>query len=304
MFNSSIFDIAFGLVSIFLAISLFTSALTEGLSTIIGLRAKTLLNGMKQLLNDKDLNGLTHALYNHALFNPLADGKREEGVTPKVKPSYVEPRHFALALIDTIENAGDTQVKLSEGIDAIEDPQIKATLQALDKRANGDITVFRDQLAGWFDSAMNRLSGSYKRWTKLISFIIALGVAALLNVDVIHVADTLWEHQPVAEQLAKIKMPDKGDGTEGSQALAVLHEIEGAGPLLGWTNFEKDPRRHDPTRFILMLTGWLIAAGAALFGAPFWFDVLQNFVQLRGTGQPPRTQSGAPPAQANASSGQ
>jgi hypothetical protein len=35
-----------------------------------------------------------------------------------------------------------------------------------------------------------------------------------------------------------------------------------------------------------MLMGWLIAAGAALFGAPFWFDVLQRFVQLRGTGRP------------------
>jgi hypothetical protein len=36
-----------------------------------------------------------------------------------------------------------------------------------------------------------------------------------------------------------------------------------------------------------MLLGWIIAAGAALFGAPFWFDVLQRFVQLRGTGRPP-----------------
>jgi hypothetical protein len=61
MFNSTIFDIAFGLISEFLAISLFTSALTEAVSTIIGLRARTLLTGMKQLLNDpKFHSGPTH----------------------------------------------------------------------------------------------------------------------------------------------------------------------------------------------------------------------------------------------------
>ena len=48
MFNSTIFDVVFGLVSVFLAISLFTSALTEAVSSIINLRARTLLNGIKQ----------------------------------------------------------------------------------------------------------------------------------------------------------------------------------------------------------------------------------------------------------------
>jgi hypothetical protein len=47
MFNSTIFDLAFGLVCVFLAVSLLTSALS--------LRAKTLLSGIKQLLNDQKL---------------------------------------------------------------------------------------------------------------------------------------------------------------------------------------------------------------------------------------------------------
>jgi hypothetical protein len=55
MFNSTIFDLAFGLVCVFLAVSLLTSALTEALSTALSLRAKTLLSGIKQLLNDQKL---------------------------------------------------------------------------------------------------------------------------------------------------------------------------------------------------------------------------------------------------------
>jgi hypothetical protein len=33
-----------------------------------------------------------------------------------------------------------------------------------------------------------------------------------------------------------------------------------------------------------MIVGWLLTASATLFGAPFWFDLLQNVTNLRGTG--------------------
>jgi hypothetical protein len=39
-------------------------------------------------------------------------------------------------------------------------------------------------------------------------------------------------------------------------------------------------------------TSWIIVAGSALFGASFWFDILQRLTNLRGTGLVPerRTQ--------------
>ncbi len=33
-----------------------------------------------------------------------------------------------------------------------------------------------------------------------------------------------------------------------------------------------------------MIVGRLLTASAALFGAPFWFDLLQNVTNLHGTG--------------------
>jgi hypothetical protein len=304
MFNSTIFDLAFGLVCVFLAVSLLTSALTEALSTALGLRANTLLTGIKQLLNDEDLTGMAHALYNHALFNPLSNGQTKSGALPSVKPSYAQPRQFALALIDTIHAAAGEDASLLDAINTVSDPQIKATLLALHKRANGEISTFTTLLAGWFDNAMSRLSGVYKRRIKLISFFIALAVAVLLNADPIHLADTLWERQPVAAQLARFPVPtalDKND--PGKEGLDLVTEIESVGPLLGWTGFQKDKRWIQTPKFVLMLLGWVIAAGAALFGAPFWFDVLQRFVQLRGTGRPPsESASAAIPAALSAGS--
>ena len=115
MFNSTIFDVVFGLVSVFLAVSLFTSAVTEGLSMLVGLRARTLLSGVKQLLNDPDFDGLARSLYNHALVNPLSDGQTEPGKTPSIKPSYIDPKQFALALVHTLKQAGDAAAKAEGG---------------------------------------------------------------------------------------------------------------------------------------------------------------------------------------------
>jgi hypothetical protein len=289
MFNSTIFDVVVGLVSVFLAMSLFTSALTEGVSTILNLRARTLLSGIKQLLNDPKFDGLALDLYNHALINPLSNGATNSGSTPSIKPSYIQPQHFALALIDTMQRTAGQAATLEQSIDKITDPQIKATLQTLYQRAEGKIELFREQVAQWFDSAMDRLTGVYKRWTKLISFLIALFVAALFNADPIHLVDTLWQRPPVAAQLAKLDLPTTIDPNHPeSEALPnFLRQIESAGPLLGWSGFAHDTRAHG-AGLALMLLGWLVAAGAALFGAPFWFDVLQRFVQLRGTGRSPR----------------
>jgi hypothetical protein len=44
---------------------------------------------------------------------------------------------------------------------------------------------------------------------------------------------------------------------------------------------------NNPGAALVKLLGWLMTALAALFGAPFWFDTLQRFVSLRGTGDPP-----------------
>jgi hypothetical protein len=316
MFSSTIFDVVFGLVSVFLAVSLFTSAVTEGLSTLVRLRARTLLSGVKQLLNDQQFEGLALSLYNHALVNPLSAGNTDPGKTPSIKPSYIEPDQFALAFVDILKQAGDTAAKaeaaaaaggtappadgaatpadevaslklsIETAIKKIGNQQIRATLTALYRKAGKDVDAFRDEIAAWFDAAMDRLSGVYSRYVKAISFVVALVLAGLLNADAIHVADTLWERPALAERLAKLDLPIVDKTHPETEATQLLKQIEGVAPLLEWNGFGNDERRHG-LGIAFMILGWVVVAGAALFGAPFWFDVLQRFVQLRGTGPSP-----------------
>jgi hypothetical protein len=297
------------------------------------------LSGIKQLVNDREFEGVALSLYNHALVNPLSAGDTKPKATPSVKPSYIEPDQFALAFVDILKQAGDAAAKAEAGaaataggtappadgaaqpasgtappadapaaapggaatpadeaaalklsiesaIEKIGDPQIQTTLATLYREAGKDMDAFRGEIAAWFDAAMDRVSGNYSRYVKAISFVVALILAGLLNADAIHVADTLWERPALAERLAKLELPIVDKTQPETEATQLLKQIEGVAPLLGWNGFGNDERRHG-AGIVLMILGWVVVAGAALFGAPFWFDVLQRFVQLRGTGPTP-----------------
>jgi hypothetical protein len=100
MFNSTVLDVAIGLVFTFLAISLAVSAIVEAVASAMKWRSSTLLSGIKDLLNDPNFSGLALGIYNHALVNPQDDGKAKQEKDLRYAPAYMEPRQFADALID------------------------------------------------------------------------------------------------------------------------------------------------------------------------------------------------------------
>ena len=272
MFNSTVLEVAIGLCFCFAAISLIASSVNEALASLLGLRAASLLRGIKELVNDPRFTGLAKQLYNHSLINPLLDGsveKKEDQLA--FKPSYIDARRFADAFIECLPNAPRTFGDLGGAIEKVDDRQLKVMLQGMYTRAGGQLDALRSELARWFDAGMNHVSGAYKRRAQLTSFCIAFALAGLLNVDTFRLFRVLWLHPDAVAKLATTR-----SAPEALTQLATLPSGwgEGAASLLSW---------HGP----VVIGGWLITASAALFGAPFWFDVLQRFVNLRGTGQKP-----------------
>ncbi len=62
-------------------------------------------------------------------------------------------------------------------------------LHGIIDRAKGDENAIRKELSAWFDNAMDRVSGAYKRSAQLWSFIFALVIAVALNISAIDVAN-------------------------------------------------------------------------------------------------------------------
>ena len=272
MLGSTVLEVAVGLTFCYATLALIVSTVQEALASAMGLRAHALLDGIKSMLNDPKFTGLARALYAHALVNPHDSGHAANQHALKAKPSYIEPAHFAIALVDVLQSVPGNYAQLGRDIDALADPQLRRALRGIYQRADGNITLFQDGLAGWFDSAMERVSGAYKRRSLLVSLLLSMLLAILFNIDSIHLFRALWQHPALAAQVVA------APGALEPRTLEALWALP-----IGWSGF---PPLLDQA-FLLQLAGWMLTASTALFGAPFWFDMLQRAMQLRGTGARP-----------------
>jgi hypothetical protein len=272
MFGSSVLELAIGLTFCYGTVALIVATVQEALAAAFRLRANTLLAGIKSMLNDPRFDALAQMVYAHPLVNPHSDGKVADERALVSRPSYIEPGYFAIALIDSILHVPGNFARLGADIDAVSDPQVRRALQGLYARAGGDLEQFQRLIAGWFDNAMQRLSGSYKRRQLLISFLISLLLAILFNIDSIALFRTLWQQPQLAAHITA------APGALDAEALRQLWALP-----IGWSAF---PPVLD-TAFALQAAGWIVTASTTLFGAPFWFDLLQRAVQLRSTGTRP-----------------
>jgi len=210
-------------------------------------------------------------VYAHPLVNPHADGTEGGERDLRSRPSYIEPAHFAIALVDSLWHVPGDFLQLADAIAAVPDPQLRRALQGMYGRAR-DLQTFQNMVAGWFDNAMARMSGTYKRRQLLVSLLIALLLAILFNIDSIHLFRTLWQQPALAAHLHDAPAALDPAALDALMALPI-----------GWTHFPPVAG----AAFMLQVAGWIVTASTALFGAPFWFDLMQRVVHMRAAGAKP-----------------
>jgi len=273
MLNSTVLEVAIGLVFCYASVALITSSIYEAIASWLNLRSKNLLTGIKAMLNSDTPAGNTLILkiYNNALAHPTGSGAATTLAELKNTPSHIDANHFAIALIDAIQSAPNDFAQLGKDIDALPDSQLRQVLQGVYSRADGKAAQLTAELSTWFDSTMDSVSTAYKQQAHTWCFVIALVFAGVFNVDSIHLFSTLWQHPTL---IAQISIP-----TATPDSIASLKNLNDL--PIGWqTGLE---------RFTIL--GWLITATSALLGAPFWFNLLKQLVRLRAPVQknPPQT---------------
>jgi len=268
MFGSTVLEVVIGMAFCYGSLALVVTTLQEALSAVFRLRAGMLRACIKCMLSDPQFTRTARALYAHPLISTRTD-LADPQAPPHPGPSYIEPANFAIALIDAIRGNG---AALETAIAAVPDPQLRRTLSTLYLQAGGDVQRFQAALGGWFDSTMERLSGMYKRRQLLVSFLLSLLLAILLNIDSVHLFQTLWRHPALAAAISAAPTALDANLVHGLATLPI-----------GWGSF---PPVLD-AGFALQTAGWLITASTTLFGAPFWFDILQRSINLRSTGAKP-----------------
>ncbi len=112
-----------------------------------------------------------------------------------------------------LESAEDTLGRLSvksgqmipllEGINKIGDRVFRDAVKTILTTAQS-MDDARNKLENWFNDGMNRTSSLYKSKIAYVSFFVGLTIAALLNVDTMLLAKTLWNDQTLRESVAQV----------------------------------------------------------------------------------------------------
>jgi len=234
MFNTSILDVALGMVFIYLLLSLLCTATNELIELLLKKRAIDLERGIRELLqpgSESGTAGLVEKIYNHPLVNSLFGGTyANSGIASGARyvkrtqlPSYIPARNFALALMDLVmpgtpagaqsgaagataapsaTTAGlDQLTTLRTQLQSIENPQVQRALTALIDAAAGDVARARANIEEWYNSSMDRVSGWYKRRSHIICLILGLLVAMAVNADSVLIVRRLASDRALRDQL-------------------------------------------------------------------------------------------------------
>lgn len=175
----------------------------------------------------------------------------------------------------------------------------KGALLTLIDEANGDIQALRQSVERWFNDTMERVSGWYKRWAQTLITIISFVFVLLLNADTIMIARLLWDDSAARAALVAVaeSATSQVEGPLDAEAQEALlsnieQGLEGLSLPLGW---HLEPEGPDDLRtlptdlegILLKLIGLVLTTFAVSLGAPFWFDLLGRFVNIRAEGQAP-----------------
>jgi|GEM_PF-974104 len=318
MFGLDMIDAFIGLIFVYLTLSLIVTAFGEAIAQAQNLRGDTLKKAVSNLLGE-------------ALSKEVYDSHHIQALTTRANkkpPSYIPDRVFSTALVDCLLDgkAQESRANPAKFGTLLEsalnkpatDPKLKAALSAFRESSNFNVDTFIVSVNQWFNDAADRLPGNFKRKMSKRLFLIGFLVAAALNANSINMYNQLTDNPELrneyltkATELAK---EDKAPSLEGicepgttctpsmvakRQALAVL-------PLIGWNRNAPPLTRlggakiQHKLEYLLMgayaLVGWLLTAAALSLGAPFWFDLLQKLVKVRGSLKPlPSTAAGQPP---------
>ena len=315
-----ILEVAIGLIFVWVLLALITSSLQEWVSQWLKWRPTMLEEAIKNILADDDL---AKEFYDHPLIKSLHSSGGER------RPSAIPNNQFASVVFDLISKTEVTSEKVVDAVfdagtpdSAADEAQtaIKAIRSNIDglvkdegskfhslagaldallmdvstnvSKADEAIADARTRVEGWFEDAMTRLSGSYKRRTHVFSIIIGIVLAAAINADSIAIANHLWRdpivRQALVGQAEQFDLPTDATNQAAQQdAMQYYEQLQNLSQEtsfpLGWTK-DNMPKANDSSGWPVKVIGILLSGVAAAQGAPFWFDIMQKVLNLRGGG--------------------
>jgi hypothetical protein len=306
MFGLEMLDVLIGLVTIYLTFGLAVTAIVEALAAWLSVRSSNLEAALNEFFAG-DLNEsqkFVKAFYAHPLVQSLSKGKTG-------RPSYI-PQEIVGQVVEALVTASGMAGTLAGAVKKLpgtpETNRIKGLLEVFVTQAGEDAAAFRKAVETHFNAVMDRASGWFKRRQQIAALIVSALLVAGANVDTIGLATALASSPEArakmvgiaSEQLNKAKevearaaegKAEGGVSVAQSRQLtqAALKDFErarsdlvSAGFKFGWKDQWNAAKTFSD--YLLKLVGLLVSTLAVSLGAPFWFDLLQGFMNVRASG--------------------
>jgi hypothetical protein len=318
-----VLEVAIGLCFVYLLLSLIVTTLTEWVSRIRGGRGRILEAGLRRLVGDDERDsGFTRELLQHPLIRTTSkEGKRPSYISAQVfarvlsdvvQQRRLRPQSAATA---PAASAPDIPATLNRSLIAL-----RGTVGTRGVVPGDDSLPDPEVLERWFDQHMDRVSGWYKRHTQTIALITAVGLTFAANADSVSLAKRLWSDSALRSTVvdaakSRIAMgppletveytdpttpkpsqpitpsdPSGAGAGPGSANQLSPDEQALLGSMMGWSGERLKLRSQGWLLWLLFhVPGWIITALAVSMGAPFWFDTLNRFINIRSAGPPPQS---------------
>ncbi len=233
IFDSPIFETVLSMILVCAMLSLLVSSLTELINSYFNERGKQLYNTISKLFDDNVNINFGQLIYNH----PMVTNLRKDN---KTYPQYISDAMFSQVMIEVVSNFAreykydeekksivmqvakdanglpvheDLFTRFKAGVEKMEHTSIKllllnmadkATSMAKGDSSTSEIASLEKQLKQWYNDQMDRMTGWYKEVIKKKLLIVGFIVAIVLNVNAIHVFQTIYRNPQLRSELTAI----------------------------------------------------------------------------------------------------
>lgn len=297
-------NVVTGLVFVLLLFSLLGTTVMELISSLLSLRGRNLERALQRILYSSKKGELFKTFTNNVQYKQI----QSKFFLWNRPPSYMSSKTFSSILWSMLfKQKGMEAQNVEQTILSLKNEQFSKALHQIYIDSGSDVFLFRNNVEAWYDQVMERSSGWFKRNTQFLLVVVGLFIAIIFNVDTISIYEKLSTDPEASLKL--IQFTDtyldspQAHGLSSAQlsqlqqqSTSILYQnIDAIGNQvgMGWNDFTELPE--STKDWLYRILGWLTTTLAISLGAPFWFDVLKNIVNVRGSGGvPSRTQYQVP----------
>ena len=304
-----ILGVAIGIATVCLLFSILASHLQEIWASFSARRASALETALKQMLSDPNLS---EAFFAHPLIQSISFSPTRGSILRRNAPTQPRPTYIASDLFNKVLQSILVKPNNGEGRDlpsliaALPDSMVKSRLKTLTMGLENDASACNAAVEKWYDDTMDRINGLYKRNTQIVLLFLGLGLAVLCNANLLRVGRTLWTSAAARDEVnAVVQMYGCKDSNNcgSSDYVQARTDVEKNLKLLplGYEDFDfaeywvTAPKKFPGPllgEWVFNVCGWLLTAIAVSLGGPFWFDLINKFINIRMVGQKPSTAEG------------